>query len=182
MSAIHIPSFAPSMLVSGGGDSVLKVWDWMSGKLLLEIPILDVFGPHIKVKAPLGKREREDGDNEDGEGIQRNIGRRRKGRKGKGKAQNQDQLGDGEDGGDGTSASEIPQDQKESILHPEDANMMAVEQPAAEARSRTVASVDSEDVTSATRGERTVLVLHKIQSVDLTATNQGCHLIFSAVG
>ncbi|KAG1748777.1 WD40-repeat-containing domain protein [Suillus occidentalis] len=34
VSAIHIPSFSPGTLISGGGDSVLKLWDWMSGKLL----------------------------------------------------------------------------------------------------------------------------------------------------
>ncbi|KIY44974.1 hypothetical protein FISHEDRAFT_8895, partial [Fistulina hepatica ATCC 64428] len=33
ISAIHIPRHSPSHLISGGGDSVLKVWDWMAGTL-----------------------------------------------------------------------------------------------------------------------------------------------------
>ncbi|EED79232.1 predicted protein, partial [Postia placenta Mad-698-R] len=34
VSALHVPPFAPDILVSGGGDPMLKVWDWMSGRML----------------------------------------------------------------------------------------------------------------------------------------------------
>ncbi|KAJ7016419.1 hypothetical protein C8F04DRAFT_1202237, partial [Mycena alexandri] len=37
-------------LVSGGGDPMLKIWDWMTGKLKREIPILHAVEPFIKVK------------------------------------------------------------------------------------------------------------------------------------
>ncbi|KAF7370384.1 tRNA (guanine-N(7)-)-methyltransferase non-catalytic subunit TRM82 [Mycena sanguinolenta] len=68
VSAIHIPAFSPTELVSGGGDPMLKIWDWMSGKVKREIPILHAVEPFIKVKpAKRTFRRFEDGDemNED---------------------------------------------------------------------------------------------------------------------
>ncbi|KAJ4478386.1 hypothetical protein J3R30DRAFT_3256011, partial [Lentinula aciculospora] len=32
ISAIHVSSDLPDTLISGGGDSELKIWDWFSGK------------------------------------------------------------------------------------------------------------------------------------------------------
>ncbi|KAJ6519092.1 WD40 repeat-like protein [Mycena sanguinolenta] len=68
VSAIHIPAFSPTELVSGGGDPMLKIWDWMTGKVKRETPILHVVEPFIKVKpARRTARRYEDGDemNED---------------------------------------------------------------------------------------------------------------------
>ncbi|TPX67385.1 hypothetical protein SpCBS45565_g03869 [Spizellomyces sp. 'palustris'] len=39
VSAIHVLPFASEILVSGGGDPFLCVWDYLNGKLLQQIPI-----------------------------------------------------------------------------------------------------------------------------------------------
>ncbi|KAF8630455.1 hypothetical protein AX15_002907 [Amanita polypyramis BW_CC] len=62
VSAIHIAPSAPSTLVSGGGDPVLKVWDWMSGTVQYEVPILETVRPFIVVSA---KSKRGGDDDED---------------------------------------------------------------------------------------------------------------------
>ncbi|KAH9931875.1 uncharacterized protein B0H18DRAFT_952543 [Fomitopsis serialis] len=68
VSAIHIPAFAPGVLISGGGDPMLKVWDGCP--------------PYIKVKAPKRKRGWDDGDGEDGGAVENNTARKKRGRKG----------------------------------------------------------------------------------------------------
>lgn len=50
MSALHIPSFSPATLISGGGEPELILWDWKTGQLLLQIPVLDTVKPFVKVK------------------------------------------------------------------------------------------------------------------------------------
>ncbi|KAF8659894.1 hypothetical protein AX16_001778 [Volvariella volvacea WC 439] len=80
VSAIHIPHLHPSVLVSGGGDPMLKVWDWMNGKLLQEISIIEAVIPFIKVTPP--KRKRGWNESEEGGSSKRKF---RKGKKGKGK-------------------------------------------------------------------------------------------------
>ncbi|KAF8216772.1 WD40-repeat-containing domain protein [Mycena galopus ATCC 62051] len=80
VSALHIPPFAPTELVSGGGDPMLKIWDWMTGKVKREIPILHAVEPFIKVKpARRTPRRFEDGDEE-------NEQHTKKGRKAKARA------------------------------------------------------------------------------------------------
>lgn len=79
VSAIHIPSFAQSELISGGGDPVLKIWDWMTGIVKHEIRVLDVVQPYTKVRSKKRKRgEDADDDIEVGRG-------KGKGKRGKGK-------------------------------------------------------------------------------------------------
>ncbi|KAI8051263.1 WD40-repeat-containing domain protein [Syncephalis plumigaleata] len=39
ISALHIPSFAPHLVVSGGGDGYLMVWDYAQAKAVQSIPI-----------------------------------------------------------------------------------------------------------------------------------------------
>jgi tRNA (guanine-N(7)-)-methyltransferase subunit TRM82 len=91
VSAIHIPSFSPQTLISGGGDSVLKLWDWMSGKLLRNIEVSSVVQPFIAVKAPKKKKQRKDED----EDIEPTIGKR--GRvKSKGKRKEKRSADDGD--------------------------------------------------------------------------------------
>ncbi|KAF7327717.1 tRNA (guanine-N(7)-)-methyltransferase non-catalytic subunit TRM82 [Mycena kentingensis (nom. inval.)] len=80
VSAIHIPEFAQDTLISGGGDSVLKVWDWLSGRLIRDIAIADAVEPYIVVK-PEPKIPRRFGDGE-GSGKKKN-------RKGKKRARDQ---------------------------------------------------------------------------------------------
>ncbi|ESK97872.1 wd repeat-containing protein [Moniliophthora roreri MCA 2997] len=49
ISCLHIPPSQPSLLISGGGDPELKVWDWFSGQLKFNIPILDSVKKYIQV-------------------------------------------------------------------------------------------------------------------------------------
>lgn len=60
--------------MSGGGDPVLKVWDWMSGVTQYDIPVLDAVRPFIVVAA---KPKRSDDDQ-----VEES---KPKGKKGKGK-------------------------------------------------------------------------------------------------
>ncbi|KAG9128244.1 tRNA (guanine-N(7)-)-methyltransferase non-catalytic subunit trm82 [Ceratobasidium sp. 392] len=50
ISALEIPSFAPHILVSGGGDPELYIWDCRAGKLLARIPIWEKVEPFLKVR------------------------------------------------------------------------------------------------------------------------------------
>ncbi|TFK26205.1 WD40 repeat-like protein [Coprinopsis marcescibilis] len=87
VSALHIPSSSPSLLISGGGDPVLKIWDWMSGQLKGEVEIAQAVEPFAAVKKVLGKPRwlEEGGDNEgEGAGVSK-----RKQRRGKGKGSQQ---------------------------------------------------------------------------------------------
>ncbi|KAF4593370.1 tRNA (guanine-N(7)-)-methyltransferase non-catalytic subunit trm82 [Pleurotus pulmonarius] len=88
VSAIHVPDFSPSTLISGGGDPSLKVWDWMTGVCLGDIPILDAVLPYIRVR-PQKKSELD----EDGE---RKPNKRRRKKEQKNKAQVSDDEGEGE--------------------------------------------------------------------------------------
>ncbi|KAJ7224057.1 WD40 repeat-like protein [Mycena pura] len=72
VSAIHIAAFCPDELVSGGGDPMLKVWDWMGGRVKREIPILQAVEPYIKVKPARKTPQRFEDDGErDGDEIKK---------------------------------------------------------------------------------------------------------------
>ncbi|KAL4066006.1 hypothetical protein V8B97DRAFT_1914561 [Scleroderma yunnanense] len=82
VSAIHIPSFATGSLISGGGDPVLKVWDWMTGRLQRNIYVFEAVEPFVMVKAQQRRhKSQEDGD--DGDDMEDNKGRGRRKKKGK---------------------------------------------------------------------------------------------------
>ncbi|KAF5377782.1 hypothetical protein D9757_008078 [Collybiopsis confluens] len=77
VSAIHLPPAHPDILISGGGDSELKIWDWFSGKHKFDIPILDAVTPFIKIKSKpfkLGQAEENsnqaDANQEDNEDLE----------------------------------------------------------------------------------------------------------------
>ncbi|WOO77299.1 tRNA (guanine-N(7)-)-methyltransferase non-catalytic subunit TRM82 [Vanrija pseudolonga] len=40
VSAIHVPAGHPTLLVSGGGEPTLQIWDWAAGKLLSRVDVL----------------------------------------------------------------------------------------------------------------------------------------------
>ena len=156
VAALHIPAFAPEQLVSGGGDPVLKVWEWMSGRLLADIHVADVAEGYVKVRAPKRKRGWGDGDGDEeggGEGGdvqgQKKGKRGRRGRKGKGKGKD-----------DGVEA------EKESV------EPQPVEQPTAEEKENPETTNEPEDVL--------VFIVDHIQTVDLG--EQGRHIVFSVIG
>ncbi|KAI0918072.1 hypothetical protein AcV5_002850 [Taiwanofungus camphoratus] len=170
ISAIHIPDFAPSILVSGGGDPMLKVWDWMSGALLSEIPVYESVKSYIKVRAPKTKWDREEG--EGGSVPAENTRQRMRGRKGKGKDRK---------GGEVEGTPEI--DEQEDPDPGVTALSEGVDEGAATLQAReSSASLREGDAhpSSSLHSDRLVFVLHKIRSLDLGA--RGRFLIFSAVG
>ncbi|EGN96699.1 hypothetical protein SERLA73DRAFT_184834 [Serpula lacrymans var. lacrymans S7.3] len=56
LSALHIPQFSQSSIVSGGGDPTLKIWELSSGQLQQEIAIFSTVEPFIRVR-PLTRKE-----------------------------------------------------------------------------------------------------------------------------
>lgn len=44
VSKLCIPSWAPKVLISGGGDGCLLVWNWIEGQVLQKIVLDDVLG------------------------------------------------------------------------------------------------------------------------------------------
>src|SRR5215471_5309161 len=79
VSAIHIPKFEEGRLISGGGDKMIKGWDWMTGVMKWEIDIWEAVIPFVKVRAE--KRRRVDGDNDN----ENEEGPKPQGKNGKGK-------------------------------------------------------------------------------------------------
>lgn len=65
ISAIHIPRdpAAHDILISGGGDPVIKVWQWRAGRRLYDVAIEEVVRPFIAVRRSQLKRGY-DGDGE----------------------------------------------------------------------------------------------------------------------
>jgi tRNA (guanine-N(7)-)-methyltransferase subunit TRM82 len=83
---VHVPSFSPETLISGGGDPALKIWDWMVGRVKFEVEVWSRVQSFVKVKS--GRKGR-------GWGEEPGAGRRRKRRnKAKGYQSNE---GEGED-------------------------------------------------------------------------------------
>jgi tRNA (guanine-N(7)-)-methyltransferase subunit TRM82 len=70
---------------------VLKLWDWMSGKLLRNIDVFSAVQPFIAVKAPKKKREWRN----EGEDIESTDGKRGR-RKNKGKRKEKRSADDGD--------------------------------------------------------------------------------------
>lgn len=88
VSSLHILPSSPSTLISGGGDPSLKVWDWLSGKLLGDIPIEEAVEPFIVVKRIIGRNrwsENDEGGDDEDETVSKKKGKGKKARKGKGK-------------------------------------------------------------------------------------------------
>jgi hypothetical protein len=90
VSAIHIPTSDPASLISGGGDPMLKIWDWMTGVLKHEVAVLDIVEPFIAVRALKRKRGYGDVDDEGEMPEGARIKRKKGHRKGKEKAKEKD--------------------------------------------------------------------------------------------
>ncbi|KAJ5807804.1 hypothetical protein N7474_009073 [Penicillium riverlandense] len=41
ISKLCVPSWAPELLISGGGDNFLLLWEWTDGRMLQKVPLLD---------------------------------------------------------------------------------------------------------------------------------------------
>ncbi|KAF7969461.1 hypothetical protein HWV62_27309 [Athelia sp. TMB] len=88
VTAVHIPSFAPETLISGGGDTMLKVWDWMAGKLKAEVEVWETAQKFLlakgykKIRGQWGKKN-EDTTAGVEQGGKTRKERREKNRKGK---------------------------------------------------------------------------------------------------
>ncbi|KAL5338981.1 hypothetical protein BJX70DRAFT_180942 [Aspergillus crustosus] len=54
ISKLFIPEWAPEILISGGGDPYLLVWNWTSGQILQKIPLEDYRSPETKEVAVRG--------------------------------------------------------------------------------------------------------------------------------
>ena len=55
VSAIHIPSSRPDVLLSAGGEDALRIWKWEEGVQVGSLPIWDAVVPHRKVRSTLRK-------------------------------------------------------------------------------------------------------------------------------
>lgn len=164
VSAIHIPAFSPSSLVSGGGDPALKIWDWQHGTVVCEIPVLEAIKPFIRVRA----KKRKWGDDDDEEGGGGEKSKKSHGRKGRGKnKQNQKAEAESQnaDGMEVDVAKDEENDVAESVVVEE-------EQETEGASTSAIAENPAEN-------PEPVFVLHKIATLDLESDKL---IIFSAVG
>ncbi|KAJ7307093.1 WD40 repeat-like protein [Mycena albidolilacea] len=101
VSAIHVPDFSLTELVSGGGDPMLKIWDWMTGKVKREIPVLHAVEPFIQVKAPKRTPRRFEEGGEDNGDV---TTTKKKGRKGRNRAKQQAKT----DSAEGSTSGSTP--------------------------------------------------------------------------
>lgn len=167
VSAVHIPKFAPSTLISGGGDPELKLWDWMSGEHLGDVPVLQAVEPYIVVRPSKGRVNQSEEDDE-GEGTSAERGKRQgKSKKGKGRGKDKGQADVG-----AVTEEVVP---VEAVESPVD---VAMGDAGGEGKS------EEQDVGTAgsSRPEEQplVLVIRRIASVD--ASDEGQFAVFCAVG
>lgn len=50
ISALEIPSYAPSVLISGGGDPELRMWEYRSGRQVGSLNVWEHVRPTLKVR------------------------------------------------------------------------------------------------------------------------------------
>ncbi|KAI0773221.1 hypothetical protein BD413DRAFT_540191 [Trametes elegans] len=172
VSALHIPSFDHALLVSGGGDPYLKVWDWLSGKALSEIAVSQAVEPYIKVRAPKWRHGWNDGDGEGEEGAAEGKGKGKgKGRR-KGKGKKADQELPAQDASaeqEGLSGSQTPVPAGENT----DIPMVGTDTPSSTEDGSHNAPKNSDET-------NLVFAVHRIQTVD--RGEHGRFVVFSAVG
>ncbi|KAI0832075.1 WD40-repeat-containing domain protein [Trametes gibbosa] len=171
VSALHIPPFHPSTLVSGGGDPMLKVWDWMSGELLAEIAVFDAVEHHVRVKAP---KRRHGGNDGDVEGEVGSSDARVKSRGSKGR-----RRGKGKKGAEGSLEVESPADEASQ----DQAGKLAArggDIPMTETNTPGPSDNDIQPALGANDDSQLVFAVHKIQSVD--RGEHGRFVLFTAVG
>jgi len=55
VSALHIPPSRPSILLSAGGEAIMRVWDWATGEQIESVEIWPQVLPHRKVRSSMRK-------------------------------------------------------------------------------------------------------------------------------
>ena len=103
VSAIHVPKFDQSKLISGGGDPDLKVWNWMTGEVKHAIGVADAIEPFLVVRAVKGRRGGYD-DDEENEAAEGSGSKRRKG---KGRAKGKEEEKESEEGPTASSSQPV---------------------------------------------------------------------------
>lgn len=58
VSSIHVPVGHPDLLISGGGEGVLRIWNWREGKQIGSVEIGESILPHRAVRSTLRKDKR----------------------------------------------------------------------------------------------------------------------------
>ncbi|KAL5492137.1 TRM82 [Sanghuangporus weigelae] len=116
VSALHKLSWDHSVLVSGGGDPNLKIWNWMEGKLLYEIPIDEAVMPFVKVlrKKPGRSEDRSDAEGQEGDSKTASRGRRRGRKKRRGKEEVELDADSGEEIGNEGNVDEMQIDEQDA--------------------------------------------------------------------
>lgn len=98
-------SYEPALLISGGGDAEIKVWEWMKGTLRWELRVWEIVDKFLVIKAVRRSGSGEEGD---GEGK---VQKKRRKRKGKEREKEKERTGDGEaDGNDQGNDSSVDND------------------------------------------------------------------------
>lgn len=75
VSAMHIPRNRPELLISGGGENSLRIWDWQAGQQLVSVGIWEAVLPHRKVRSTMRRNKKarkvklEEGDALPGDGF-----------------------------------------------------------------------------------------------------------------
>lgn len=58
VSSIHIPIDHPDLLISGGGEGILRLWDWKQGKQVGSVDVAEAILPHRAARSTLRKDKR----------------------------------------------------------------------------------------------------------------------------
>lgn len=156
VSALHIPSWDSSLLLSGGGDPEIKLWNWMEGELIAKYDVANAVLPFVKVIRRRTSGGEGSGDEGEGDGEKQltKAQKRKLRKKGKGK--------------EGVTDDTPKQEGK-----PDDAsNNMDVDCPSTPARASSAAVGDQNE-------KEPTLAISKIESVE-APSHKLC--LFSAIG
>lgn len=139
---------------------MLKIWDWMTGALKHEVPVLSAVEPYIAVRASRNRRWFEADTGEGGQ-TEKMGGRAKRGKRGKGK--NKQDLG-----------KEV-QDPEVEVVREED----AAARPTSADVTREDTPADAAETSNAQNEGEKVLVIRRVESLE---SEDGTYIVFSAVG
>jgi tRNA (guanine-N(7)-)-methyltransferase subunit TRM82 len=168
VSAIHIPPTSPTHLISGGGDPILKLWNWHAGTLLLNLPILEVVKPYVVV---LPEREKKPVTRKDGKPAGR------KGRKKARLAAEAAEAGNSSSHPGGEAEAEADAAMSVDVIP---TPVPASEPVLASATGAGATSGHDVEVTNQSPGQEPVLVIQKIST--FTTPSGETQIVFCATG